>query len=551
MIIKLDSIHKSIGAKDLYTDVTFTINPGEKVGLIGRNGCGKSTLLKIIAGEDHEYFGEFETRKNITIIRTEQEHSIKNDLSALEYILNNVPDYNRLTEIITAYEAGNTKLMHEYTDAVDKYSDEGYYYIKDLIVETLKSYGFPQSAIDQPFNSLSGGQKRFVELTRTMYAKADLALLDEPTNHMDYIGKEMFISWLKNADEAVLIVTHDRDVLRAVDKIIEIKELKSKIFDGNFDSYLKQNTVNTTNSVIQYNNDLKRLEEARKRMEWGDRMRAKSKAWKVRYDHWKRDYETIKAEVVKPSFWIDQESQKDMDERVLENYDKFKEKNINIRMKSTTTDHKNMLIRVENLSLGYSSPLFTNCHFMMGSGERTFIKGRNGAGKSSLIKAIISAYNKEKYPEAIVTEPGPNIFDGTIKFNIEAKIGQYEQEIDTKYLSMPLGDAIQKAYEEQGIYLEDKKRKSLLAQYLFDPMLDEKKLISNLSGGQKARFQLIKLLTGSPNVLILDEPTNHLDLPSIEELENSLATFTGAILFISHDNYFIKNIGGKTITIGE
>lgn len=550
MLVKLDNIHKSIGAKDLYTDITFTINPGEKVGLIGRNGCGKSTLLRIITGEDLEFFGDLDIRKNSTIIRTEQEHSIQNDLSALEYILNNVPNYNQLTETITAYESGNTKLIHEYSDAVDKYSDRGYYYIKDLIIETLKSFSVPRDSIDQPFNNLSGGQKRFVELTRTMYAQTDLALLDEPTNHMDYIGKQMFIDWFKSADEAILVVTHDRDVLRSVDKIIEIKDKKALIFNGNFDSYLSQNTVQTTNSVIQYNNGLKRLEEARKKMEWGLRMRAKSKEWKIRYDHWLRDYEKIKSELVKPSFWIDQESQKDMDERVLENYGKFKEKNITIRMKGTN-DHKNMLIRVENLSLGYTKPLFTNIHFLMGSGEQVFIKGRNGAGKSSLIKAILDEYNIQKNPDNPPPKVGPRVFDGTIKFNIEAKIGQYEQEIDKKFLEMPLGDAIQKAYEENGIQLEDKRRKSLLAQYLFDPMLDEKKLIENLSGGQKARFQLIKLLAGSPNVLILDEPTNHLDLPSIEELENALATFTGAILFISHDNYFIKNIGGKTITIGE
>jgi len=293
------------------------------------------------------------------------------------------------------------------------------------------------------------------------------------------------------------------------------------------------------------------LEEAKKKMEWGLRMRAKSKEWKIRYDHWLRDYEKIKAEVVKPSFWIDQESQKDMDVRVLENYDKFKEKNIAIKMK-TTNDHKNMLILVDKLTLGYDKPLFSNLYFMMGSGERVFIKGRNGAGKSSLIKTIMHQYEKSLDPDNTkqLSDDGfPNIFSGEIKFNIETKIGLYEQEIDKKYLTMPLGEAIRKAYEEHGVMLEDKRRRSLLAQYLFDPMMDDKKLIENLSGGQKARFQLIKLLAGSPNVLILDEPTNHLDLPSIEELENSLLNFTGAILYISHDNYFINNLEGKTITI--
>jgi len=357
---------------------------------------------------------------------------------------------------------------------------------------------------------------------------------------MDYIGKEQFISWMHTVGKSMIVVTHDRDVLMSVDRIIELKDKQIHQFKGNYDNYIKQNTTKTTSAVMDYQNQLQRLKEAKERVEWGNRMRAKSKAWKTRYDKWLREYEKIQSETVKPSFWIDQESTENLGKKVTESYDKFKEKNISINF-SEEKQRPSELITVSNLSLGYKNPIFKSIGFRIANNNRIFIKGRNGAGKSTLVRTLISL-SKDQKPKA-------TIFEGNIICGKALRIGEYEQEISGHFLNMPLGEAIRSIYEEFNIPIDDIKIKSLLSQYLFDPKIDEKQKIGVLSGGQKARFQIIKMLANKPNLLILDEPTNHLDLPSIEELEKALEKFQGGILYISHDTSFIQKMGGDIIEI--
>lgn len=540
MLITAHHLSKSIGAKTLFTDLDIHINLGEKVALIGRNGQGKTTLLNILGDIDHDYNGTLSKRKNLRTVLTKQEHLTNNTLTALEYILQSVPHFSEYEKVLLEFEKGNHTDTHLYSEAVEYFSQNGYYYIKDLILTTLIDFQISNEKAHNPLATLSGGEKRFVELVRMMYSQADLLLIDEPTNHMDYVGKERFIAWMLTTQEGMLVVTHDRDVLQEVDRIIELKDQTIFSFKGNYTHYLKQNTANTKNSVVMYHNQLKKLSEAKKKVDWGLQMRAKSKAWKIRYDHWLRDYETIKEETIKPSFWIDQESVEDLDAVISESYHKFKEKNIKI---STETSEERMskLLTVNNLSLGYSSPLFSHISFKIGHGDRVFIKGRNGAGKSTLVRTILSQYKNE--------DSKATLFEGEIKSEAYMRIGEYEQEIDPKYLSLKLEDAIEQVYQSHNIPIDIQGVKRILAQYLFDPTIDARQHISNLSGGQKARFQLIKMFANKPNLLILDEPTNHLDLPSIEELENALQEYDGGILYISHDTNFIKKLGGEKIEL--
>jgi ATPase subunit of ABC transporter with duplicated ATPase domains len=431
--------------------------------------------------------------------------------------------------------------IHLYSKAQEYFTDHGYYYITDQILGTLKEFQISPEEAEQPLITLSGGEKRYIELARLMYSESELYLIDEPTNHMDYIGKGQFIEWMNSVDESMLIVTHDRDVLKHVDSIIELKDKRVYSFRGNYDYYLDLNTSQTTNSVKQYQNQLNRLEEAKKRVEWGNRMRAKSKAWKIRYDHWLREYEEIKAATVKPSFWIDQESTEDLDKKVSESYHKFKEKNISVAINSDK-QRITQLLTVKDLALGYDEkPLFSDITFSLRGGEHLFIKGRNGAGKSTLVKTIMSVAKNEV--------PDATIFDGQITIGTGVRIGEYQQEIDAKYLPLTLEQAIMSVYEANGLPIDDQKIKGTMSQYLFDTKVDARQKIENLSGGQKARFQIIKMLTANPNLLILDEPTNHLDLPSIEELEKSLLSFQGGIIYISHDTYFIEHMGGEVVEI--
>jgi len=535
MLLDATNLSKAIGAKYLFKDISFSIMPGEKVALIGRNGHGKTTLLKILSGEDHDYEGDITTPKGINITLTKQEHIEHAEQTPLEYIINSVPNYHEYKKILEDFESGENTNVNRYLEILEKFTEHKFFNVEDAVLSTLSDFNIPNELSQQPLAHLSGGQKRYVEMTRMMFSQADLLLIDEPTNHLDYLGKERFIAWMRGLKQTVIVVTHDRDVLKYVNKIIEIKDKKLESYKGNYDHYIQLNSSNTLSSVKNYTNQLNKLKEAKKKMEWGLRMRAKSKAWKIRYDHWLRDYEKLKAETVKPSFWIDQDSVENLDKKVVDTYDKFKERNIKINMVSKRERGIERLL-VRDLSLGYENPVFKEVNFSLRDNDRVYIKGKNGAGKSTLVKTILSLAADEK--------PVAKIINGKITLSADLRIGEYQQEIDKKYLKLPLSEAIRISYQEKNIATTDQQIMSLLSQYLFNPVQDANQKIMNLSGGQKARFQIIKMLINEPNLLILDEPTNHLDLPSIEELENALVDFDGAILYISHDTYFIDKMGG-------
>jgi ATPase subunit of ABC transporter with duplicated ATPase domains len=394
---------------------------------------------------------------------------------------------------------------------------------------------------------LSGGQKRFVELVKVTLSDADLFLIDEPTNHMDYVAKETFIKWLEGIEQAAVVITHDRDVLAVVDRIVEMKGRGVNNFPGNYEAYLKQNGAATAKEIETYEQGQKRLVKLDKQIRDA---RSKKASWSGTADKTNpfmllerrlgKEREELMEKLKKPDFWIDQETIADMQDKVVAKYEKYKTRNIRLR---TGGEHRSrQLLAVADLSLGYGDePLFAGVGFDLAVGERLRLHGRNGAGKSTLVKAIL-ATTAGRAPEA-------HVWSGSITVDPKTIIGTYEQEIDDKYLGMYLGPAIMRVYHERGADINDQKVKQVLAEYLFDPSQDGRLEISRLSGGQKARFQLIAMLCHQPNLLILDEPTNHLDLPSIEELEKALDRYSGAVLYISHDSYFSRNVGGDVVEI--
>jgi ATP-binding cassette subfamily F protein 3 len=548
MLINLQNIHKTIGAKSLYTDLDLTIQQGEKVGLIGRNGIGKTTLLGIMDGTDTSYSGDIEKRRGLVIASTSQEHHDVAGQAVLEYVLENLPEYKKLKHVIDTYPdtmGNDMDMITTYSDALSRFGELGYFDIEQRARQELEDFQLPPERIDGPLGVLSGGQKRFVELVKVTLADADLALIDEPTNHMDYIAKEAFIEWLEACKQAVVVITHDRDVLACVDRIVEIKDKGTVSSDGDYETYLKHNGRTTMNAVEQYEFDQRTLANMHNQVMEARRKKNKSAGpgavrFRIMEDRLQRQYDELKKRIVKPSFWIDQETIGGMQNKLVEKYDKYKAKNIRINTKETVEGSR-VLVSVEQLSLGYDGPLFDNVHFELKQGERIELKGRNGAGKSTTIKAILATAGMAKLDS--------KIYGGTIILDPKIKIGVYEQEIDPKYLTMPLGRAILEAYTEAGVQVNDQKVKQVMSDYLFEPQLDGSLTIEHLSGGQKARFQLIKMLCAGPNLLILDEPTNHLDLPSIEELEKALDRYTGSILYISHDSYFTRGVGGDVVEI--
>lgn len=546
MIVSVNIAKKAFGSKTLYDKLQLDIQDGEKVALIGRNGTGKTTLLHIISGEDTDYDGEVTYKKGSIIVSSRQEHHAYESTSVLDYILDDLPEYKSLHHILTTYPAtmgDSTKKMQQYADALERFSQLGYFEVESDITELLKSYQLSEEAIASTLGDLSGGQKRLVELTKVQRARAHVAIIDEPTNHMDYIAKKAFIKWFKSAKEAVVVITHDRDLLHEVDKIVEIKDEQAHSFKGNYTDYLRTNATKTVSAVHEYNVVQRRIANLQENVIRFRRLKEKSRdpgtIHRFKGLELKAQAELAKLEKLEaPSFWIDRESVDNLNEKVSTSYQKHKAKNITVRTNSTGEGNNRLLVDVTKLSLGYDNkPLFSDISFQVREGDKLRLHGRNGAGKSTLVNAIIAT---AKRSPLLCTK-----FAGTIATEHELPIGIYEQEIAEQYLNMTLGQAIEHAYMTKNIPINDTKVKQLLGDYLFNPAVDGETPLKRLSGGQKARFQLMNMLAGKPQLLLLDEPTNHLDLPSIEELEDALASYSGAILYISHDSYFAKNINSS------
>ena len=650
MIADIHITEKSFGDKTLMCDVKFSVDDGEKVGVVGRNGVGKSTLFGILAGTDNDYTGEVIFRRGITVASTAQEHHGLGDQAVLNYILSGLPEYARLKKIIDGYPetmGDNMRKIEEYTQALERFDQKGFYQIEEKIGRELDNFQLSGCG-ERPLGSLSGGQKRLVEIVKIMHAGAHLALIDEPTNHMDYVAKQQFIDWMSSQPrQAMLIITHDRDVLGRVDRIVELKDGQAVSYRGNYDAYLKQNAQATAAGMNNFEQVEKRITNLKQKVLDYQRLKEKSRNPGTiqkfkRLEHEARAELAELSEMDKPTFWIDKESAEQLDYKSAERYGKFKARNIRLSMKDAASRSQHMLVRVEDAAVGVGERiLFEGVNIDLREGEAVELRGRNGAGKTTLIRMLLAsgdvarpsrkhlslqagapptdlagalgAHSPERQslqkksltsqleytqkeseiplaPNALTaaspaleavehsriasasaersrsissgdaSEKGtpaqergaavtPILYSGNLFLDPQVRVGVYEQEIDERYLADPLEAAIEKLYLSRDLPISDTKIRQLLADYLFAEA-DRMTPLARLSGGQKARFQIIAMLANDPQLLILDEPTNHLDLPSIEELETALAKYSGAILYVSHDNYFRQEIGGEVVQIG-
>ena len=545
MIADITVTEKSFGPKSLMKNIKFSIDDGEKIGIIGRNGVGKSTLFGILAGSDTDFTGDIIYKQGAVVIATQQEyHGISDDLTVLQYVLQGLPEYAELSHIIETYPmtmGDDLRKINEYTDALQRFDDKGFYQVEEQIEREFSTFQLPHIA-HQPFITLSGGQKRLVDIVKVMHSQADLALVDEPTNHMDFVAKEQFIDWLGRAREAVLVITHDRDVLREVDRIVELKDGGSQSYKGNYDAYLKQNATSTGSQMNEFEMIERRIVNLKEKVISYQRFKEKSRNPGT-IQRFKRLEESSRKELIelqaraKPTFWIDKESVTDLNYKTAAQYEKFKARNVRINLKGDTSRSKHVLVSARNLSLGYDAALFENVNIDLREGEALELRGRNGAGKTTLIKALLGSTVVKR-------------FDGELTIDPHVRYGVYEQEISPEYFELTLEDAIEQLYLSRDLPISTTKIRSLMHDYLFDEG-DGRIPLRVLSGGQKARFQLICMLANDPQLLILDEPTNHLDLPSIEELETALGRYAGAIVYVSHDGYFRQKIQGAVVQLGS
>ena len=621
MIADIHITEKSFGDKTLMRDVKFSVDDGEKVGVVGRNGVGKSTLFGILAGTDTDYTGEVIFRRGITVASTAQEHHSLGDQTVLGYILAGLPEYASLKKIIDEYPetmGDNMRKIEEYTQALERFDQKGFYQIEEKIERELDNFQLSGCG-GRPLGSLSGGQKRLVEIVKIMHSEAHLALIDEPTNHMDYVAKQQFIDWMSSQPrQAMLIITHDRDVLGRVDRIVELKDGGSVSYRGNYDAYLKQNAQATAAGMNNFEQIEKRMTNLRQKVLDYQRLKEKSRNPGT-IQKFKRLENEARAELAelsemdKPTFWIDKESAGQLDYKSAERYGKFKARNIRLSMKDAASRSQHVLVRVEDAAVGVGERiLFEGVNIDLREGEAMELRGRNGAGKTTLIRMLlasggvaartshkiirdphkvaqifsemplasnaptatppaleavkrsrgadVSAERSRSISSGDISEKStpvqecgaavtPILYSGNLFLDPQVRVGVYEQEIDERYLVDPLEAAIEKLYLSRDLPISETKIRQLLADYLFTEA-DRMTPLARLSGGQKARFQIIAMLANDPQLLILDEPTNHLDLPSIEELETALAKYSGAILYVSHDNYFRQEIGGEVVQIG-
>jgi ATP-binding cassette, subfamily F, member 3 len=547
MILTTTIHEKSFGPKLLFKDASFFVDDGEKVGLIGRNGEGKTTLFRILAGEDKDFQGELQYGKGVHMIATRQEHHGFEKTPVLEYILQDLPNYAKLKHILDEYPltmGDNMRLINEYSEALEQFDTLGYYTIENEVEKVLDSFQLGDR-INSTLGELSGGQKRLIEVAKVMLSNAQLALIDEPTNHMDYVAKDKFLNWMASTQDAMVVISHDRDVLEKVDRILEVKDQKILSYKGNYTDYLRQNSSTTGSAMNEYELTQRRISNLKAKVLEYQRYKEKSRSQSTiqrfkRLEQQSRDELAQLEKTEKPTFWVDRESVQDMGLKAGEQYQKYKAKNIKLHGVTGEEGYSRLLVSVSSLSLGYDQPLFKDVSFQVREGEVIEVRGRNGAGKSTLVKTLLATVHQKPF--------SATVFDGLIDTDKKIRVGVYEQETSGELLNKTLSEAIEHIFLSRGLKVGDTKVRQLMADYLFTAG-DANIPVSQLSGGQKARLQLIDMLADNPSLLVLDEPTNHLDLPSIEELEQALERYAGAILYISHDTHFRKQLGGTVVQL--
>lgn len=547
MILTATITEKSFGDKSLFKDTSFFVEDGEKVGLVGRNGEGKTTLFRILSGEDKDFQGELQFGKGVHMVTTRQEHHGFEDTPVLEYILQDLPRYAKLKHILENHPlkmGDNMRLINEYSEALEQFDSLGYYTIENEVEKVLDSFQLGNKMYEK-LGDLSGGQKRLVEVAKIMLSNTQLALIDEPTNHMDYVAKDKFLQWMSTAKDAMIVISHDRDVLEKVDRILEVKDQKILSYKGNYSDYLRQNSSSTGSSMNEFELTQRRIVNLKAKVIEYQRFKEKSRHPSTiqrfkRLEQQSRDELAQLEKIEKPTFWVDRESVQDMGLKTGEQYQKYKAKNIKLHGVTGEEGYSRLLVSVSDLSLGYESPLFEKVAFQIREGEVLELRGRNGAGKSTLVKTLLATVGAQPFTA--------KVFNGVIDVDKKIRVGVYEQETRTDMLDKTFSQAIEHIFLSRGLRVGETKVRQLMADYLFTQG-DANIPVKQLSGGQKARLQLIDMLADSPSLLVLDEPTNHLDLPSIEELENALQSYSGAILYISHDTHFRKQLGGEVVQL--
>lgn len=497
-------------------NVSFHIEDHEKAAIVGINGAGKTTLLRIIVGEMTPDDGQVVLAKDKTLGYLAQNSTVDTSHTIYEELLSVKADLLRLEEKIRECE-NNMKhadgdaledLMKQYTSLTHAFETGGGYLYRSELVGVLKGLGFTEDEFSKPVATLSGGQKTRVALGRLLLQNPDLIILDEPTNHLDMTSIAWLETYLLNYKGAVLIVSHDRYFLdRIAGKVIEIDQSKATTFMGNYSDYAvkkEQLRVAAWNAYMNQQRDIKHQEEVIEKLKSFNREKSIKRAES-------REKMLDKIEVIEKPSEVRTDMKLTLTPRILSGND---------------------VLTVEHLSKSFDShKLFTDVNFEIKRGEHVAIIGDNGSGKTTLLKILNGLVPADQ---------------GTFRLGSNVEIGYYDQEHHVLHSEKTLFEEISDDYP----YLNNTQIRNVLAAFLFTGE-DVFKRISNLSGGERGRVSLAKLVLSNANFLILDEPTNHLDIMSKEILEDALNGYEGTILYVSHDRYFINRTAHRILDLTE
>ena len=514
MILSCQNITKAFGDYELLQNASFIIEEREKAAIVGINGAGKSTLLKIIMGQLAPDYGQVIPAKGKTIGYLAQHQDLNSDRTIYDELLTVKQDILSLEQQIRKLEENmkHTKdaeleaLLNTYTKLNHDFESANGYAYKSELTGVLKGLGFNEDDYTRPVNTLSGGQKTRVSLGKLLLTKPDIILLDEPTNHLDLNSIAWLETYLMNYQGAVIIVAHDRYFLnRVVTKVIEIDQGEVHTFLGNYSEYAKKKAQMRETRLKEYLNqqrEIKHQEEVIAKLKSFNREKSIKRAES-------REKMLAKIDVIEKPTEANAEMRFSIEPKVLSGND---------------------VLTVEGLSKSFGSlHLFSDLNFDIKRGERVAIIGNNGTGKTTILKIINQVLDADA---------------GKIALGSKVSIGYYDQEHHVLHMEKTIFEEISDDYP----YLTNTEIRNVLAAFLFTND-DVFKRIGDLSGGERGRVSLAKLMLSNANFLILDEPTNHLDIQSKEILEQALNSYTGTVLYVSHDRYFINTTATRILDL--
>ncbi len=516
IVLNCNNIGFAYGTETIIKDISFSAQENDKVGLVGVNGAGKSTLFKIITGELNQESGEVFVSKDLALGYLKQNAALNTDntlwdelIEVFRELIDMEKAINRI-EIEISSTTDKDKLdalMKEYSRLSERFSYLGGYEYNSRVRGVLRGLGFDDSEFSKKVNILSGGQKTRLALAKVLLEEPDILMLDEPTNHLDIAAVEWLEDYLKSYKKCLLIISHDRYFLDSVtNRTIEIENCTSTVYNCNYSAYVKQKATNREIQEKHYQLQQKEI--------------ARQEAYIEQQRRWNRERNIIAAE----------SRLKALDR--MEKIDKPSVQPQKIRMRfNQTIASGNEVLEVDSLSKKYDErELFKNVGFKIRKAERVFLLGPNGCGKSTLLKILAGRLEAST---------------GKYSYGVKVRLGYYDQEMSDLNLDNTILDEVWSVNQK----LVQTEVRSALAAFLFTDE-DVFKKISVLSGGEKSRVAMLKLIFSDANFIILDEPTNHLDINSREILEAALNEYEGTLLIVSHDRYFIDKLATRIIDIG-